>query len=1628
MVSIVREYILFSHDKKEGNPDRGPSSDFRQLLDSFNLSPIDPVGPPLTWNNNVAHPKNIQERLDWGIINNSWTSLFPGTALNHLGFFGSDHRALELITSPCPGTGQSSHSKRFLFENVWLQDPNWDRILDQSWTSPSTVEEAIPNLIATQSLCAQKLNSWNHKKTFNFKNQISKLEKELELARSNSIWDNRTIETIKDLQSRLDALLYKEEAYWKQRSRTQWLAQGDKNTKFFHRFASQRKNTNKIHQLHTTNGGMVSDEEGIIREIESHFDQLFTSSSPTVSDMNTALEGISRSLSDSDKSLLSEGFSLDEIEKAFFQLPLDKAPGPDGFNSHFYKANWHVVRNDVLEAASSFLNGNASVAPLNNTLITLIPKVHQPKCISAFRPISLCNIIYKIISKTLANRLKLVLNSLISPHQSAFLPGRLISDNIIIAQEVAHSIKLKTRGKKGWMAIKLDMAKAFDRVEWPFIIAILRKFQFPPRFVHLISTCISTASFQFNLNGKVSGSVNPSRGIRQGDPLSPYLFLLCAEGFSSLLHQQERRKTLLGFKVARRAPAISHLLFADDSFLFCQANISSCNVIKEVLEAYGRATGQQVNFQKSSLYFSPNVELRDRTLISDYMGIPVRSSFEKYLGLPQHIGRSKKQLFHYLHEKVWGHLHNWKNKVFSKGGKETLLKSVIQAIPTYSMACFRLPIATCHSLESVMANFWWGVNDNNRPKTHWQSWKKLCRSKKEGGLGFRSLTHFNQALLAKQAWRILQQPNSTVSKILSARYFPHSSFLDSSTEHSPSFVWRSICWGKELLHKGLISKIGNGQNTSTTRDHWIPGLCQVPILSHVPDTVASFILPSSSWDLVSLQRCFLPHVVEQILSIPLPLSPCPDEFIWEHSQSGIYTAKSGYHISFSCSPSSDIPSSSKPSPWWKNLWHLPLPAKVKHFAFRATNSTLPTAKNLAHRKIIPSPVCDRCGGMEESVSHALFYCRSVRRVWKGTQFYPYIFANSLEILFHDIVDMIYFSLTKKDVEIFLCTAWLVWYNRNKALKNQTHDPDHAIFSLAQSFLEDYHSSQRAPSPSRPRQTSGPSSWTPPAAGLLKLNVDAALSQAARKAGFGGIIRNSDGLVVAAIAQPHSGGGSVPTLEAKSLLSALQWCINEHFLVQEVETDCKAITDALSGHKEDMSVFGDIIKQIKNTLSYFPAARLCHINRDANILADKLAHRALGLDEVAIWIGDDPFSILLMNFTERDMENNGDLISIDEEEVEVLRLPTSRAEEVAIDTRWCLVGKLLTGRVSDFNVFQNMMAFLWQPGMGMYVKELNPNLFLFQFYHEIDIQRVIDGSPWTYDRKPFIFTRLKEGDNPRLVEINQMDMWVQLHNLQPGNMTLSVITALGNFIGTFIESDPNNFVGVWRDFLRIRVRINVDKPIKRRMKVSSDISSWYWANFKYEKLPTFCFICGIIGHSERFCPRLFLKPLHLQQKPYNLELRASLQRRHSTFGAQWLRSGVVVREEPRQTFTGGSSEQGINLIPISSEHSGGLERRINGIDINHIDVHNERRAGREDFREVNEEDMTLHVNNNGNFFDSTITTIIDSKRRRPDSSGGSIVGPRNKEDSRIVDEMDQDMVGFLKNGPLAGSGFQTRPEL
>ena len=222
------------------------------------------------------------------------------------------------------------------------------------------------------------------------------------------------------------------------------------------------------------------------------------------------------------------------------------------------------------------LNSGVVLESLNSIFIALIPKVKHPKKVANFRPISLCNVVYKLISQVLVNRLKKFLASAIPESQSAFLSSRLISDNVLVAFETLHYLKRKTNEKLGQMALKLYMSKAYYRVEWEFLERAIRHLGLGERMVSLIMSCISSVSYYVLLNGQLVGNIKPSHGLRQGDPLLPYLFLMCAMGLQSLLNKAEVEEHIRGVAIYRNGPKVSQLFFADDSVLFCSAKETKC--------------------------------------------------------------------------------------------------------------------------------------------------------------------------------------------------------------------------------------------------------------------------------------------------------------------------------------------------------------------------------------------------------------------------------------------------------------------------------------------------------------------------------------------------------------------------------------------------------------------------------------------------------------------------------------------------------------------------------------------------------------------------------------------------------------------------------------------------------------------------------------------------------------------------------------------------------------------------------------------------------------------------------------------------------------------------------------------
>ncbi|CAL1371584.1 unnamed protein product [Linum trigynum] len=305
----------------------------------------------------------------------------------------------------------------------------------------------------------------------------------------------------------------------------------------------------------------------------------------------------------------------------------------------------------------------------------------------------------------MAERMAVVLPQVVSSGQNGFIRKRQIVDDILIGHELIHYLKNKRTGKKGFTALKVDMEKAYDRVEWPFLLAVLEKLGFNQVWVRWVQECISTASFSVMVNGSPSGFFRSTRGLRQGDPLSPLLFVICTEGLSTLLRQAIDRKRLEGVRVSPRTPRISHLLFADDSYLFLRGSLQDCHNVMAVLQDYEALSGQKVNLAKSAVCFSRNIDGADQEAMGSCLGIGAIEVHDKYLGLPTLVARSKSDTFRFLEEKLLERIKGWKQRHLSWAAKETLLKAVAGALPVQGMSCFKLPLTLCRRMDKHMARF-----------------------------------------------------------------------------------------------------------------------------------------------------------------------------------------------------------------------------------------------------------------------------------------------------------------------------------------------------------------------------------------------------------------------------------------------------------------------------------------------------------------------------------------------------------------------------------------------------------------------------------------------------------------------------------------------------------------------------------------------------------------------------------------------------------------------------------------------------------------------------------------------------------------------------------------------------------
>ncbi|GKV50143.1 hypothetical protein SLEP1_g56855 [Rubroshorea leprosula] len=388
----------------------------------------------------------------------------------------------------------------------------------------------------------QHLKKWNKEVFGNIDSQLEQAMKKVDFVDIKCEDQDLSEEDVlkrKDGFEELWLCLKKKESLWRQKSRVTWIKEGDANTAYFHKFVNSRRKKNMLHGVNNQ-GSWIDDPIQVKQIVYDHFKSQYSSQSTQQVQPSFDHLQFCRLLEE-DRILLEVEFTDDEIREAVSSCASDKAPGPDGFNFHFIKLAWGTVGVDIINFIKEFHQNARLVKGINSSYITLVPKKKNPTSLKEFRPICTIGSMYKILAKVLANRLKKVIAKIISASQSAFIKGRQLVDCSFALNEIIHDLKIKRR--KG-IIFKANFEKAFDSVDWGYLDKMLSFLGFGEKWRSWIKECLRSASISILVNGSPTEEFNMQRGLRQGDPFSPYLFLIVAEGFHALLLEAKKKRRL----------------------------------------------------------------------------------------------------------------------------------------------------------------------------------------------------------------------------------------------------------------------------------------------------------------------------------------------------------------------------------------------------------------------------------------------------------------------------------------------------------------------------------------------------------------------------------------------------------------------------------------------------------------------------------------------------------------------------------------------------------------------------------------------------------------------------------------------------------------------------------------------------------------------------------------------------------------------------------------------------------------------------------------------------------------------------------------------------------------------------
>ncbi|GJY16874.1 RNA-directed DNA polymerase, eukaryota, reverse transcriptase zinc-binding domain protein [Tanacetum coccineum] len=755
--------------------------DFNDCINSVEVEDIGSSGFFYTWTKSLRNPDNsILKKLDRVMVSEEFLTEFEGSHAIFQPFMVSDHfPAILVIPSSCP-----KKLKSFRFANYIVDKPEF---ISEVKKGCNFQVEGHMMFFITKKLkhlksIMTKLNWKNEDLTIRAESLKVKLQEVQAQVKKDPYDKLIKAKAISVLDEYNDAVK-DEEKLLAQKAKVDWLNEGDKNTSFFHKVIKGRRSRNRVATICDENGSYYEGDD-VPKQFVKHF-QLFLGQSSSTTEIVMSEDLFCNVLSHKEADWMVREVTNNEIKEAMFDIGDNRALGPDGYTSLFFKKEWKVMGSDVCDAVKEFF------CPL---LVAM----------------SYTN------ASALTNRIKGALNKLVQIHQSAFIPDRLIQDNIRLSQEILRGYGRKNGAKR--CAMKIDLQKAYDTVSWNFLEFILKKFRFHKKMVRWIMKCVKTAGFSICINGVRYGYFKGGRGLRQVDPMSPYLFTLIMEMLTLLLQRRIRKCNDFKYHHGCKEMKLVNLCFADDLMIFCNGDTKSACIIKEVLKEFSDASGLFPNLNKSTLFFG-SLNHVEKEGIKNIMQFKEGSLPTKYLRVPLITKRLGIKDCQILIDSIRGKTKDWKCKYLSYAGRILLISAVLESTSVYWASVFKLPKTVIKEINGILKRFLWSNGDSAKGKAK-VAWKHVCKPKEYGSLGLKDLENWNDALLTKHLWNIASKKDSLWVKWVHIKRLKDKNIWNVQYDPSDSWNWKCLLEIRDKVISRMQYEVDDGKKICMWQDKW----------------------------------------------------------------------------------------------------------------------------------------------------------------------------------------------------------------------------------------------------------------------------------------------------------------------------------------------------------------------------------------------------------------------------------------------------------------------------------------------------------------------------------------------------------------------------------------------------------------------------------------------------------------------------------------------------------------------------------------------------------------------------------------------------------------------------------------